>query len=116
KWPRVCPPDSFELGRATWTFLHTMASHYPKVADDAKQTSMRRFLRSFSELYPCAPCAEHLRAEMVRNQPRIGGRAELGTWLCEVHNEVNERLGKATFDCSKIEERWRTGPSDGSCN
>lgn len=40
---------------------------------------------------------------------------DFATWMCEVHNEVNDRMGKPLFDCATVEERWRTGPSDGSC-
>ena len=36
--------------------------------------------------------------------------------MCELHNEVNDRLGKPQFDCDKVDERWRTGPADGSCD
>ena len=38
-------------------------------------------------------------------------------WLCKIHNEVNEMLGKPSFDCSRVLERWRDGPADGvSCD
>ena len=43
------------------------------------------------------------------NEPRVRGRSEFGRWMCEAHNEVNEKLGKKTFDCGRWEERWRTG-------
>jgi len=39
----------------------------------------------------------------------VRGRATLGRWLCDAHNDVNAKLGKKLFDCSKWEERWRTG-------
>jgi hypothetical protein len=29
--------------------------------------------------------------------------------------QVNEMLGKPAFDCSRVMERWRDGPADGSC-
>lgn len=40
------------------------------------------------------------------NEPRVEGREGLGRWLCEAHNEVNEKLGKERFDCGRWEERW----------
>ncbi|GAV98642.1 mitochondrial FAD-linked sulfhydryl oxidase ERV1 [Lentinula edodes] len=30
--PTNCPPDSEELGHATWTFLHTTAAYYPTIS------------------------------------------------------------------------------------
>ena len=53
--------------------------------------------------------------EIRRNPPKTGSRHELATWMCDLHNEVNDRLGKPRFDCATVEERWRTGPPDGSC-
>lgn len=51
-----------------------------------------------------------------QNRPRLGGRGEFGTWMCEAHNEVNRKLGKEEFDCRFWEERWRTGWKDGRCD
>lgn len=53
---------------------------------------------------------------MSRHAPNVSSRAALSQWLCERHNEVNERLGKEKFDCIKVDERWKDGPSDGSCD
>ena len=33
-----------------------------------------------------------------------------------MHNEVNRRIEKEEFDCSKVDERWRYGWKDGSCD
>ena len=33
-----------------------------------------------------------------------------------MHNEVNRRIGKEEFDCSKVDKRWRDGWKDGSCD
>ena len=54
-------------------------------------------------------------AVQVRNPPIVDTRVNFSKWVCELHNEVNDRLGKPQFDCSKVLERWRTGPADGSC-
>lgn len=55
---------------------------------------------------------------MKANPPDVSGRFGLSRWLCERHNDVNERLGKKKFDCGikSLDERWKDGPSDGSCD
>lgn len=49
------------------------------------------------------------------NEPRVGSQDELGVWMCEAHNAVNEKLGKELFNCARWKERWRDGPADGRC-
>ncbi|CCA67482.1 related to erv1 protein, mitochondrial precursor [Serendipita indica DSM 11827] len=116
KGPLECPPGSEQIGRATWTFLHTAAAYYPVNPTPQHQRSMLSLLQSLSVLYPCSYCAQHLGGEMQKNPPNVSGRVQLSKWLCDVHNEVNERLGKDKFDCSRVLERWKDGPADGSCD
>jgi len=33
-----------------------------------------------------------------------------------MHNIVNMKIGKPKFDCSLVNERWRDGWKDGSCD
>lgn len=56
-----------------------------------------------------------MKEELFRNPPRVSNRSELIKFMCDLHNEVNDRMGKSLFDCSKYEERWKTGPISGSC-
>ena len=115
---RDCPADTEALGRSTWTFLHTTAAYYPVKAPPSTQTQMRNLLSSLSLLYPCVPCAEDFKAEVERHPPDVSGREGLSRWLCERHNEVNEKLGKTRFDCAwkSLNERWKDGPEDGRCD
>lgn len=113
---RACPPDAMELGRSTWTFLHTMSVYYPDNPTTQQQSEMSTFLSLFSKYYPCSYCARHLREEMKGDPPVVDTRSGLARWLCRMHNEVNGRLGKPIFDCDQVDERWKTGPSDGSCS
>lgn len=113
-----CPPDVEQLGRATWTFLHTTAAYYPEKPSVAQRAQMLNMLHSLPTLYPCSHCASHLNESIKINPPDVSSRIGLSRWLCNRHNEVNERLGKAIFDCSieKTDERWKDGPSDGRCD
>lgn len=114
--PAYCPPDVEQLGRATWTFLHTTAAYYPARPTTQQRANMLNLLHSLPVLYPCSHCASHLGETMRTNPPDVSGRVALSRWLCERHNEVNERLGKDKFDCAKVDERWKDGPPDGSCD
>ncbi|KAI8985737.1 ERV/ALR sulfhydryl oxidase domain-containing protein [Trametes punicea] len=116
--PEYCPPDVEQLGSATWTFLHTTAAYYPDKPSMAHRVNMLSLLRALPVLYPCSVCATHLGETMKTHPPDVSSRTALSRWLCEQHNEVNERLGKEKFDCSivKLDERWKDGPADGSCD
>lgn len=115
KIPGDCPADVETLGRSTWTLLHSIAATYPKRPTTSEQSDLRTFMGVFSRLYPCWVCAEDFQSYMQREQIRVGSRDEFGRWLCEAHNAVNVKLGKDAFDCSRWEERWRTGWKDGRC-
>ncbi len=114
--PSNCPPDVEELGRATWTFLHSTAAYYPVAPSSSRQAQMRALLEGLAAFYPCSVCAADFREDVRAHPPDVSGREALSRWLCERHNEVNDKLGKARFDCSRVDERWREGWADGRCD
>ncbi|KAG6909354.1 hypothetical protein DXG01_000954 [Tephrocybe rancida] len=114
--PPNCPADVEQLGRATWTFLHTTAAYYPERPSPTQRANMLMLLRALPLLYPCTNCADDFGEDIAVHPPDVSGRVGLSKWLCERHNEVNEKLGKEAFDCAKTDERWKDGPSDGSCD
>ncbi|SCZ87757.1 BZ3500_MvSof-1268-A1-R1_Chr2-3g05225 [Microbotryum saponariae] len=117
--PTDCPPDVEQLGRHTWTFLHTTASYFPPAPSAHQRTSMLSLLNALPTLYPCGMCADELGKYIQQHPPEQavnGGRTSLELWLCQVHNEVNQRLGKTPFDCDNVGQRWRDGWTDGRCD
>ncbi|KAF4978411.1 hypothetical protein FZEAL_5202 [Fusarium zealandicum] len=114
--PADCPPDVEQLGRSTWTLLHSIAAQYPEQPSRGQQSDLLSFVGLFSKLYPCWSCAEDFQGYLKRDEPKVSSRDDFGKWLCGAHNDVNRKLGKPEFDCFKWEERWRTGWKDGRCD
>ena len=115
--PTDCPPDVTQLGRSSWTLLHSITAQYPETPSPALQSETKTFMQTFAKLYPCWHCGSDFQAWMAEgNAPRVSSRDEFGKWMCEAHNAVNVKLGKKVFDCGKWEERWRTGWKDGRCD
>uniref|UniRef100_A0A7R9UEP7 Sulfhydryl oxidase n=1 Tax=Pinguiococcus pyrenoidosus TaxID=172671 RepID=A0A7R9UEP7_9STRA len=106
-----CPPDREELGRSSWTLLHTTAAYYPERPCKKDMQAAKRFIEGFAALYPCSHCAEDFREAVRQNPPRVESREQFSLWACEQHNTVNEKLGKAAIPCTfaKLQEMWRTG-------
>ncbi|XP_050300993.1 FAD-linked sulfhydryl oxidase ALR [Anthonomus grandis grandis] len=111
-----CPLDKDELGNKSWGLLHTMAANYPVQPSQAQKTDMKTFFNVFAKFYPCHYCAEDLREELKIDPPKVDSQEALSQWLCRLHNKVNVKIGKEVFDCSKVNERWRDGWLDGSCD
>ena len=111
-----CPLMRDDLGRASWSLLHTMAAYYPVQPKDEDKQTMKEFIQSFSRLFPCPECRADFQDEIKKSPPDVSSRLGISNWMCQQHNLVNQKLGKPEFDCRQVLERWRDGPKDGRCD
>ncbi|KAF3908915.1 hypothetical protein AA313_de0208456 [Arthrobotrys entomopaga] len=113
-----CPPDVEQLGRSTWTLLHSLSATYPESPTPSQKSDMKSFLSILSRVYPCWVCAEDFASWMKQpsNAPQLENQEDFGQWMCKAHNEVNKKLGKPEFDCNFWKERWKDGWKDGRCD
>ena len=97
------------LGASTWALLHTVAAQYPKRPTQQQQSHVKQFFYRIAEFYPCRWCAKDF-AESIQNHPiQAQNREALSIWLCERHNEVNEKIGKPIVpDCKTAWKKWVT--------
>ncbi|KAA8545784.1 hypothetical protein F0562_020765 [Nyssa sinensis] len=100
------PVTKEELGRATWTFLHTLAAQYPDNPTRQQKKDVKELMAILSRMYPCKECADHFKEILRANPVQAGSQAEFSHWLCHVHNVVNRSLGKPVFLCERVDARW----------
>lgn len=121
----ACPPDVEELGRSTWTFLHSAAAYYPDTPTAVQKTSMKALIDALPHVYPCEVCAAELRETYTETEYDTAARGRavesgdaLRRFFCELHNGVNARLGKPVWDCAdtaRLRERWFEPAEDVAC-
>ncbi|XP_058754020.1 FAD-linked sulfhydryl oxidase ERV1-like [Vicia villosa] len=100
------PVTKEELGRATWTFLHTLAAQYPDNPTRQQKKDVKELVQILSRMYPCSECANHFKEVLRSNPVQSGSHAEFSQWLCHVHNVVNRSIGKPVFPCERVDARW----------
>jgi FAD-linked sulfhydryl oxidase len=89
-----------------------MMARFPEkpTADDS--LALKNYIHLFARLYPCGECAAHFRKLLKKYPPQVNSRNNAAGWACLVHNEVNKRLKKTEFDCSKIGDFYDCGCGD----
>ncbi|KAM7479118.1 hypothetical protein LguiA_027331 [Lonicera macranthoides] len=100
------PVTKEELGRATWTFLHTLAAQYPDKPIRQQKKDVKELMAILSRMYPCKECADHFKEVLRANPVQAGSQEEFSQWLCHAHNVVNRSLGKLVFPCERVDARW----------
>ncbi|XP_075673227.1 FAD-linked sulfhydryl oxidase ERV1-like isoform X1 [Castanea sativa] len=106
KGKSASPVTKEDLGRATWTFLHTLPAQYPDNPTRQQKKDVKELMAILSRMYPCKECADHFKEVLRVNPVQAGSHAEFSQWLCHVHNIVNRSLGKLVFPCERVDARW----------
>ena len=102
-----------EIGRNTWSLLHSMAASYPNEPTEEDKKYITNFLYSLANLFPCKICGSHLLKMLKKEGVHADSREELVNYICKIHNIVNKVLQKPQFDCKKAFDFWG---GDCGCN
>ena len=97
------------MGNAAWKLLHTTMAKFPDDPTPDDRASLKTYVYLFARLYPCGDCARHFQKILKKYPPQVSSRSSAATWACHVHNEVNKRLKKELFDCTKIGDFYDCG-------
>lgn len=86
-----------------------MMARFPEQPTEEDSLALKTYIQLFSRLYPCGDCASHFQKLLSKYPPQVGSRNSAAGWACFVHNQVNERLQKEQFDCTKIGDFYDCG-------
>ena len=102
------PISLSQVGSSTWTLLHSVAATFPEEGGAEAAAGVSALVHGVSRGFPCSHCASDFRQHLQQHPLETGTRDALEQWMCRAHNEVNVKLGKDPFDCTKVRERWFT--------
>jgi hypothetical protein len=85
-----------------WTTMHIVSLGYSPKPSEKEQEAAIKFYESLAYTIPCPICREHY-SYLLEKMPiaqAVGSRDDLVLWVFNVHNAVNNQLGKPeiTFD------------------
>ena len=102
-------PDASEWGPILWSILHGLAervgsSPFPQYQDDERR-ALVRIMKSLVKVIPCPSCKEHYEVYLKEHPvdrvlltiPYSELKTYVKTWFWELHNWVNESLGRPLF-------------------
>jgi predicted PurR-regulated permease PerM len=84
-------------GPSGWKFLHSITLNYSDNPTEKEKQDIINFFQTLPAVLPCDACAEHLTQHYTKYPIKnsINSRDELVKWLFDIHNEVNQSLGKS---------------------
>ena len=85
-------------GPAMWLFLHTTSFNYPVIPSESDKKYYYKFFKNLQNILPCRYCRENY-AENIKKIHKLTygvmkNRETLSRWVFELHEIINERLGK----------------------
>ena len=85
-------------GPTYWSFLHTVAAHYPLKPTATERKVHYRLIHHFPEFIPHRTIAADFRRLLEANPvtPYLDNTAAFVRWVNHIHNVVNEKLDKPT--------------------
>ena len=87
-----------------WFVLHTISFNYPTDPSDFQKTAYRQFFTDLKDVLPCEKCRRHYQTYLSSYPitPHLDSRASLIKWVIQVHNFVNENLGKRIYTVAEV--------------
>lgn len=77
---------------------------YPQEPSYSEKKAAKEFFDSLQHLIPCPICKQHYVSHLAKTPvgPSLDNRKDLFRWTIDLHNEVNEMLGKRKYTETEV--------------
>ncbi len=91
-------------GPIFWNTIHIVTLGYPVHPTEDDKIGARKFFESLQTVIPCPICREHYKSHLAEMpvEDVLHSRSALIQWGIELHNRVNEMLGKPTINVDQF--------------
>lgn len=100
--------DTRLWGPHIWETLHIVSFHMPENPTQQEQDDILELVYVIGKTLPCDNCRTHF-SKLLNSYPpqyHSQSRDKFTRWLVEVHNRVNERLGKPRIDYDFVKNKY----------
>ena len=79
-----------------WKFLHYVSMGYPVNPSYEDKSNYKNFYQVLQHVLPCEKCAQNYKQNLVKLpiDNHLENRDSLVKWVIDIHNKVNNELGK----------------------
>jgi hypothetical protein len=91
-------------GPDVWKIIHTVTINLPVSPTLEDQKIVNNFIYSIGELIPCEECKKHFKSSIENFPPNTNSRELFFKWGVDIHNKVNERIGKKIINYAEAKK------------
>ena len=102
------------MGKCTWETMNGFAFGFPEFPTFEDVYWATQFYQSIGHLFPCKSCQTHYLEMFNQSFPFTNcNQQTLSQWVVQIHNQVNQRLGKPIVPYDEIQSMYQ--PFCSSC-
>jgi hypothetical protein len=106
-------PDADQWGPLLWTLLHGVSLKRSAQLDNLKLNTLKvkwkLLFETLPNIIPCVECKEHITNYIAANPfSLIKTEDDFSNWFYLLHEDVNSRLGKPSFDYKDLNTTYKS--------
>ena len=97
-----------------WKFMHYVSLGFPNNPSEEDKRNYKNFYTSLQHILPCAKCAQNY-SHNLKKYPidnHLGSRDTLIRWVIDIHNQVNNELGKKEYTYIEALDLYTSTPRE----